>query len=84
MKLAIEQIEHHRNGICGAPFYVVLFRDDDAGRMVGIVFEKASHVAVLNLEKLAQGNIAFGDNSWRGDHYEPHLRSAIFDQTHRS
>jgi hypothetical protein len=32
---------------------------------------------VLDVAKLAQGDIAFGSNSWRGDHYEPHLRKAI-------
>lgn len=77
MNLLTEQIERHRNGISGAPFHVLIFRDPDEGRMVGIVFDEASHVAVLNLEKLAGGNITFGVNSWRGDRYEPHLRKAI-------
>ena len=27
MKLSIIEIAHHRNGICGAPFAVVLFED---------------------------------------------------------
>ena len=45
--------------------------------MLGIVFEKKSHVAVFNLDKLAVGNITFGVNSWRGDHYEHPLRNAI-------
>jgi hypothetical protein len=77
MKLRIEDIQHHRNGVSGAPFHVVLFRDPDEGRMVGVVFQAEQHVAVFNLDKLAIGNIAFGVNSWRGDHYEPHLRTAI-------
>ena len=77
MQLHIENIQHHRNGICGAPFHVLIFRDPNEGRMVGIVFDEAHHVAVFNLDKLAIGNIAFGVNSWRGDHYEPHLRKAI-------
>ena len=77
MKLHIENIQHHRNGVCGAPFYVLTFRDPDQGRMVGIVFEAEHHVAVLNIDKLALGIIAFGINSWRGDRYEPHLRGAI-------
>lgn len=80
MKLSIENIQHHRNGISGAPFTVLLFRDPDVGRMVGIVFELAHHVAVLNIDKLAQGDIAFGSNSWRGDSYEPTLRRAINNQ----
>jgi len=77
MKLSIENIQHHRNGVCGAPFHVLIFRDPDEGRMVGIVFEQGYHVAVFNLDKLAVGNIAFGVNSWRGDHYERPLRNAI-------
>ena len=77
MKLHIETIQHHRNGICGAPFHVLLFRDPDEGRMLGVVFGQEHHVAVFNLDKLAIGNIAFGVNSWRGDRYEPSLRAAI-------
>ena len=67
MKLFIEHIALHRNGICGAPFYPVSFRDPDEGRMLGVVFETDHHVAVFHLDKLALGNIAFGVNSWRGD-----------------
>ncbi len=37
MKLRIENIQHHRNGISGAPFQVLIFRDPEAGRMLGIV-----------------------------------------------
>ncbi len=77
MKLSIANIERHRNGICGAPFYALIFDDPDQGRMLGIVFKQEHHVAVFNLDKLALGNIAFGYNSWRGDRYEPHLRRAI-------
>ena len=77
MNLHIENIQYHRNGVCGAPFHVLIFRDPDEGRMVGIVFEQPQHVAVFNLDKLASGNIAFGVNSWRGDRYEWPLRNAI-------
>lgn len=77
MKLRIEQLQHHRNGISGAPFDVLIFRDPHAGRMLGIVFTEPSHVAVFHLDQLARGNITFGVNSWRGDDYEPHLRQAI-------
>ncbi len=69
----------HRNGICGAPFHVVLFEDggDEGSRKVGIVFEEPHNCAVLDVDKLAVGDIAFGSNSWRGDKYEPQLRQAI-------
>lgn len=80
MKTNIIAIAHHRNGIDGAPFHVVLFEDNpgpEASRKVGIVFDRAHHVAVLDIVELAAGDIAFGSNSWRGDVYEPHLRDAI-------
>lgn len=75
--MRIEKIASHRNGICGSPFHVIIFDDGDVGRMLGIVFEQESSVAVFNLDKLTQGDIAFGSNSWRGDQYEPYLREAV-------
>lgn len=83
MNLRIEQVQRHRNGIGGAPFHVLIFLDPEEGRMVGIVFEQEYHIAVLHLEKLASGNITFGENSWRGDKYEPYLRQAILDDLNR-
>jgi hypothetical protein len=80
MKLKrIINIARHRNGVGGAPFDVVLFTDtgEDGSRKVAILFEMASFCAVLDVDKLAKGDIAFGSNSWRGDHYEPPLRKAI-------
>jgi hypothetical protein len=79
MKLKIIAIAHHRNGICGAPFDVLLFEDKgpDSSRKVAVLFEEPYHCAVLDVNQLAAGDIAFGSNSWRGDHYEAHLRQAI-------
>jgi hypothetical protein len=70
---------HHRNGICGAPFHVVLFDDveDENTRKVGIIFDAPYHCAVLDVAKLAAGNIAFGSNSYRGDLFERVLRAAL-------
>ena len=86
--IKIEQIEYHRNGVCGAPFSIVTFTDTDAGdtkkrkgrKMVGIVFGEAAHVAVLDRELLGKGNITFGENSWRGETYEKKLRAAIAEE----
>ena len=52
-------------------------RGPERSRKIGILFEQPHHCAVLDVAKLAQGDIAFGSNSWRGDEYEPHLRKAI-------
>jgi hypothetical protein len=71
--------DYHRNGISGAPFHVVLFDDvdDENTRKVGILFEKPYHCAVLDVVKLAEGRIAFGVTSYRGDLFEESLRSAL-------
>jgi hypothetical protein len=82
-RICIRAIAWHRNGVGGAPFYVAVFDEDkgahpeDQGRKVGIVFEEDAHCAVLDIAKLAAGDIAFGNNAWRGDEYEPLLRTAI-------
>lgn len=79
MKLTILNIARHRNGMDGAPFHAVIFRDQEpeGGVKLGIVFEQAWHTAVLDIAKLVGGDIEFGTNSWRGDLYEPHLRKAL-------
>jgi hypothetical protein len=79
MKLEIIETAHHRNGICGAPFHVVVFREcgEDLSLKVAILFQAEAHCAVLDIAKLAAGDIAFGSNSWRGDQFEPYLRQAV-------
>ncbi len=79
MNLQIIALAHHRNGIGGAPFAVILFEDTgpEGSRKVAILFEQEAHCAVLDVDKLAAGDIAFGSNSWRGDHFEASLRKAI-------
>jgi len=78
MRLRIIGIAHHRNGIDGAPFDVVLF-DDGESKKVAVLFELRHECAVLDVGKLAAGDIAPGSNSWRGDQYERSLRFAIND-----
>lgn len=79
MNLKLIAFAHHRNGICGAPFDVILFEDTgpEGSRKVAILFEQEAHCAVLDVDKLAQGDIAFGSNSCRGDHFDRPLRKAI-------
>lgn len=65
MKIQNQSIASHRNGICGAPFHVILFTDD-TDPMLAIVFQEPWHCAVLQRDQLAAGDVAFGSNSWRG------------------
>jgi len=74
--IKILEVAFHRNGVAGEGFHVVRFKSDDQ-TMVGIVFETSGNVAVMDIDLLHQGVIAFTENSWRGDVFEPCLRQAI-------
>ena len=76
MNLKIIDIDYHRNGICGAPFYVTVFNDGESIKLA-VIFDEAYHCAVFDFEKLQTGNIHFGENSFRGDQFEAPLREAI-------
>jgi hypothetical protein len=71
--ITIEVKDHHRNGVSGEPFNVYIFIDPEHGRMVGIDFGGA-RFAVLNIEQLVNGDIAYMSNSWKGDEYAPFVR----------
>lgn len=78
--IEVLQVEYHRNGVGGEPFYAVRFRDvDQRGEFLASVFEDLGYVAVINLTLVGEHGVAFGLNSWRGDRYEPMLRLAIKD-----
>jgi hypothetical protein len=85
-RIRVIDIAAHRNGICGAPFHVILFEEPTAteerlgvpvSTKVAVVFDAAHHCAVLDVDKLTQFDVAFGSNSWRGDRYEPTLHTHI-------
>lgn len=48
-------------------------------RMLAVVFDAPGHVAVFDVAKLSDPaiGVAFGENSWRGDRFQPELREAI-------
>jgi hypothetical protein len=87
LTFAIEEMAYHRNGVCGAPFYVITFRHRVEGEtatrnMIAIVFQPLGACAVLDRDALGRGEIAFGGidgglNSWRGDRFELALRAQI-------
>lgn len=83
-------VEHHRNGVSGRGFYAVTFECPENGPMVAAVFPNGEdedglptfnmdepEIAVFHLGLLGDGNIRFGENSWRGDHYHRELTEAI-------
>ena len=81
-KIKLIKQDHHRNGICGASFNVMLFKDTDGATMLGIVFDNkhnspGGYCAVFDLDLLSKQVIEFGENSWRGDSYEDALRALL-------
>ena len=77
--MTIREVAYHRNGVCGAPFHAVRFRFENE-EMLAIVFEEPGECAVLSIPKLSEpAGVAFGRNSWRGDHFETDVRRAIAD-----
>lgn len=76
--MRVLSIAHHRNGVSGEPFYVLRFVDSGGPEiLLAFVFDTPGHVAVV-CENLLP-DVAFGSNSWAGDHFEPALRRAIED-----
>lgn len=78
--IEIQDIQHHRNGICGMPFTVVTFLWEGRS-MVAVRFDDSTRlnprIAVLDRGMLAEGNIQFGLNSWRGDEFAHQIDQAI-------
>jgi hypothetical protein len=51
-----------------------LFTDEDGSTKMFVDFGEM-RFAVLQVDKLAEGDIAFGSNSWRGDWYAKKIRN---------
>ena len=82
-EIEIEHVAYHRNGVGGEGFMVAIAQHPEYGRMLVVDFgydaktwtdDNWGHVAVLNLDRAADGNIYMfpkngqpGGNAWRGD-----------------
>ena len=74
--LRVVKIAHHRNGISGVGFYVVLFYWDDR-HMIATVFAEKGYVSVLDRADVVSGEIAFDAGDFKGGDFENGLRKAI-------
>lgn len=78
-KRKLKSIAHHRNGVGGCPFYVAVIQEG-RDKMLAVTFnDEPAHVrtAIFDLKLLADGNIKFGENSYRGDHYHQFMLDEI-------
>ncbi len=66
---SVEAVDYHRNGVGGVGFGVGIFKTEDGRRFLAIRAPDNDGIAcyAVDLDSAASGNIAFGDNSWRGD-----------------
>lgn len=71
----LKAIDYHRNGVSGMGFHVLIVKNEGRDMLV-VRFPKESDkdaggvlCAAFDLAKLDERNIAFFENSWRGDHY---------------
>lgn len=80
----IEQVAYHRNGVSGLGFHAIIFiargpaidsLSDE--RFLASVFKAKGAVSVISLDRTENNGVTFGDNSWRGDDFEPELRAAV-------
>lgn len=79
--LEIVESDYHRNGVGGMGFKVALVDDADEGdTKLVIMFDREYYTAVLSLDKLKSGDIAFGSNSYRGDRFDDALRGKLFSE----
>ena len=80
--LKVKKFEHHRNGISGQGFYVVIFDwiepDETLTNMSAFVFDEPGAIAVTKNSELIKHNIEYANgNMWRGDYFESAIRKFI-------
>lgn len=98
MKLTIDTIDYHRNGIAGEGFHVVTFiKESDESpttNMVAVLFfdydeeteneyVQVGRCAVFDRDLIGKNEIRFFHNSWRGDRFEHLLTQAIREWSER-
>ena len=74
--MKIMKADSHRNGVGGEPFNVAIV-EEDGRKMLVVMFGEQYFTAAFDLDLLKEDVIEFGDNSWRGDHYDRELREPL-------
>lgn len=72
--------DYHRNGVGGEPFYVAIVETKGPEWPKRCLVHRAQgegRCFVLDLDKAAAGDIAFGSNSWRGDVFAARFDPAL-------
>ena len=77
----ILDVSFHRNGVSGKGFIAVLFTmyNEDGVFIASVPYDDYRGTTVFNVDKLAEGNIKFGEgeNSWRGDNIGYELKDVV-------
>jgi hypothetical protein len=75
--IKVKEIAHHRNGVSGNGFHIVLFKHGKRNMMAVAFDDQPGSIAILDTDLLAEGNIKFGENSWRHETYAPAIEKAL-------
>ena len=75
--IKITSVRHHRNGVCGDPFYSMFIHDGDQ-KLAAIITGRKGGCYVVDDRVL--NSTSPGTDGYRGDHYEPYCRLAIVKQ----
>ncbi len=88
--LKVRKLAYHRNGISGLGFHVAIVDEIEDGKhreMLVVRFPREADketgnivCAAFDLAKLDKRCIAFGQNSFRGDHYHQVMDEAIIEE----
>ena len=77
--LRFKNVQYHRNGICGDGFHCAIVTDKKWAKTDLLIthFDIKDHCACAVYQVDLLPNIAFGENSWRGDNYTYSMVKAI-------
>lgn len=75
--IKVKDVQHHRNGVAGTGFWVVLFGKDGRNYVATAFDGEERCIATLDVDLLFQNNIKFGENSWRYEEFADDVLNAI-------
>lgn len=88
--MKVRALDYHRNGISGLGFHVGIVEEIEDGKyreMLVVRFDRGADketgnivCAAFDLKQLDKRCIAFGQNSFRGDHYHQVMDEAILEE----
>lgn len=77
--LKFKNVQYHRNGVSGEPFFCAVVHDKENGDMLITYFQGMPELCCAVYKFDLFPDITFGVNSWRGDNYNKPMDKAIVE-----